>query len=330
MRARCTVFLPTLPEKPTKKDMKTLFERNPYRTQPDGTTKRMFPFHICIEGLEKKILCRDESDYDVFVKIISIATHRKQAILVIYTVVSNHMHCIILATDTGVADSVSNEIKKLYSMYLNKKYKDSKVLKRNNAKALFLDSDYYVRNAIAYVVRNALDNGVANVQDYKWTGFRAVFCRGEFPPGKNIRQVRSLKKDEKRLIMHSGDKLDDVGWMIDEENRLVPVSICDWRYVESAFYNDQSFFLRMIGGVNTPEMNNKLLIAPRTRRTDNELLLSVNEISQRWFGVDVQALSNEKKSRLLKYVNHSYKTTPAQLARTFEIDNDVVVRMLGH
>ncbi|MBO7585461.1 MAG: hypothetical protein J6T09_07310, partial [Bacteroidales bacterium] len=90
-----------------------------------------------------------------------------------------------------------------------------------------------------------------------------------------------------------GDKLDDVGWMIDEENRLVPVSICDWQYVESAFGNDQSFFLRMIGGVNTPEMNNKLLIAPRTRRTDNELLLSVNEISRRWFGVDVQALSNE-------------------------------------
>lgn len=290
----------------------------------------MFPFHICIEGLEKKILCRDDSDYDVFVKVISIATHRKHAILVIYTVVSNHIHCIILATDTGVADSVSNEIKKLYSMYFNKKYKDSKVLKRNNAKALYLDSDYYVRNAIAYVVRNALDNGAVSVQDYRWTGFRAVFCRGECPLDKHIRQVRTLKKDERRLIMHSGDKLDDTGWLIDGENRLVPVSICDWRYVESAFHNDQSFFLRMIGGVNTSEMNNKLLIAPRTRRTDNELLLSVNEISRKWFGVDVQALSNEKKSRLLKYVNHSYKTTPAQLARTFEIENDVVVRMLGH
>ena len=273
--------------------MKFYFERNPYKVLPDGVARRVFPFHICIEGLESRILCRDDSDYDIFVKVICLCAHRKNTILVMYTVVSNHVHCVVLAENQVVADSFANEMKKLYSMYFKNKYDCSAVLRRNDAKAIFLDSDYYVRNAIAYVIRNALDNGATNIQDYRWTGFRAVFSRGEFPPGKNIRQVRSLKKDEKRLIMHSGDKLDDVGWMIDEENRLVPVSICDWQYVESAFGNDQSFFLRMIGGVNTPEMNNKLLIAPRTRRTDNELLLSVNEISRRWFGVDVQALSNE-------------------------------------
>ncbi len=309
--------------------MKNYFDRNPYRQLPDGRMMRFFPFHICIEGLESKVLCRDDSDYDAFVKIICLAAHRKGTVLVIYTVVSNHMHCLILASDIDAADSCVDEIKKLYSMYFSRKYQEFKVLKRNDAKAIFLDSDYYVRNAIAYIIRNALDNGAKNVQDYKWTGFKAAFCNGRCSSGKQVRPVSALTKNERRTIFHTGDKLDDVGWLIDDEGRLEPVSVCDWQYVESAFGNDQGFFLRLIGGVNTPEMNNKLLIAPRTRRTDNELLLSINEISQRWFGVDVQELSNERKSRLLKYVNHSYKTTPAQLARTFEIESDVVVRMLG-
>lgn len=309
--------------------MKFYFERNPYKVLPDGVARRVFPFHICIEGLESRILCRDDSDYDIFVKVICLCAHRKNTILVMYTVVSNHVHCVVLAENQVVADSFANEMKKLYSMYFKNKYDCSAVLRRNDAKAIFLDSDYYVRNAIAYVIRNALDNGATNIQDYRWTGFSAVFCTEKVVSRETVQQVRFLPRRKVRQLFHTGDKLDDVGWLIDDEGRLEPVSVCDWQYVESAFGNDQRFFLRMIGGVNTPEMNNKLLIAPRTRRTDNELLLSVNEISQRWFGVDVQALTNEKKSRLLKYVNHSYKTTPAQLARTFEIETDVVVRMLG-
>lgn len=309
--------------------MKNYFERNPYRQLSDGRMTRVFPFHICIEGLESKVLCRDDSDYDAFVKIICLAVHRKDAVLVIYTVVSNHMHCLILATDIGVANSCADEIKKLYSMYFNRKYNEFKVLKRNDAKAIFLDSDYYVRNVIAYVIRNALDNGAGNVQDYKWTGFKAAFCNGKYSLGKRVRLVRSLTKNERRFLFHTGDKLDDVGWLIDDEGRLEPASICDWRYIESAFNNNQGFFLRLIGGVNTSEMNNKLLVAPRSRRTDNELLLSVNEIAQRWFSANVNELPVEKKARLLIYVYRSFKTTPAQLARILEIKSDTVRQLLG-
>ena len=309
--------------------MKNVFDRNPYMKLSDGTTKRFFPFHICIEGLESKLLCREDSDYDVFVKIICVAAHRKEVSLVVYTIVSNHMHCVILATDIEVANSFVDETKKLYSMYFNRKYNQSKVLKRNDAKALFLDSDYYVRNAIAYVVRNALDNGAKNVQDYRWTGFKAAFCNGKSPSDKCLRKVCTLTKTERRLIMHTGDKLDDVGWLIDEAGELEPVSICDWHYIESAFNNEQSFFLRLIGGVNTSEMNNKLLVAPRRMRTDNELLVSVNEISQRWFTANVNVLSVEKKARLLLYIYHSFKTTSSQLARVFELREETVKQLLG-
>ena len=312
-----------------KRDMERWFDKNPVRELPDGNVTKVYPFHVSLEGLESKVLCREEADYDIFVKVLCLCARRKNTILVIYTVVSNHAHCIILSRDQSGANSFVDDVKKVYSMYFSKKYHDTHVLKRNDAKAIYLDSDHYVRNAIAYVVRNALDNGAMSVQEYKWTAFRAAFCGGKVSALGKVRKVAGLSRREVRVIMHTGDNLDNVSWIVNDKNELEPVSFCDWQYIEGAFRNDQGFFLRLIGGVNTAEMDSKLVSAPRVMRTDAELLLSVNEISQRWFSAGVHDLSIEKKARLLMYVSHSFKSTPSQLARIFELKTEIVSQWLG-
>ena len=127
------------------------FEKNPYRELPDGTISKVYPFHVSLEGLETKILCREESDYDAFVKIICVCAFRTSVILLIYAVVSNHAHCAILAPDQSAADAFAAEVKRMYSMYFSRKYSDRSVLKGVDASAVYLYSDYYLRNAIAYV-----------------------------------------------------------------------------------------------------------------------------------------------------------------------------------
>ena len=309
--------------------MKRSFERNPLRELPDGTINKVYPFHVSLEGLETKVLCRDDSDYDAFVKYICICARRRNVILVIYAVVSNHAHCVILAAGQDDADAFAEDIKKMFSMYFSKKYSDNSVMKGTDAKAIWLDSDYYLRNAVAYVVRNAMDNGATSIQEYKWTGFRALFCEGKPPKGIVTRQVKNLTKRETRSLMRTGDKLDEVRWLLNEDNELEPVSICDWRYVEAAFLGEQSFFMRLVGGVNAGEMSTKLVDAPRKKRTDAELFLSVNEIAQRWFMTDVHGLSIEKKSRLLIYVSHTFRSDSSQLARIFELSRESVLSILG-
>ncbi|MBR3743479.1 MAG: hypothetical protein IKN31_00020 [Bacteroidales bacterium] len=309
--------------------MKRCFERNPYRELPDGTITRVYPFHVSLQGLEARILCREDSDYDAFVKFLCLSARRRNVILVIYAVVSNHSHCVILADSQNRADAFGEEVKRMFSMYFSKKYGDRSVMQRTDVKAIWLDSDYYLRNAIAYVVRNAMDNGARSIQNYKWTGFRAMFCDGRLPAGSAVRSVAKLSKRDMRRIMHTGDRLYDVRWMINADDELEPVSICDWKYVQDAFLEEQSFFMRLVGGVNTGEMSIKLVDAPRAKRTDGDLLISVNEISQRWFKTEVHNLTLEKKARLLQYIHHCFKTDPSQLARTFEIGRETVVNTLG-
>lgn len=311
-------------------DMMRRFERNPFRELPDGTIARVYPFHVSLEGLESKVLCRENSDYDAFVKIICICARRKNVILIIYAVVSNHAHCVILAADQAAADSFAQEVKRMYPMYYSRKYSDTSVMRGVDVSAIWLDTDAYLRNAIAYVVRNAVDNGASSVQDYPWTGFRGMFCGGTASRSSARTKVCALTKRERRRIMHTDDDLRDVTWLLDSDLRLEPVSICDWRYVEEAFNNEQSFFLRLIGAVNTAQMQNSLIDSPRIRMADGKLIRVVDDVSERWFKKSVRELPDDKKARILLYVCHTHRTNVAQLARVFELSREEVERMLGY
>ena len=298
------------------------------RVLPDGTVGNVQPFHICLEGLEKAVLCRDEKDYDAFVKIICIAARRKNVIVVIYVVVSNHSHATILALSQADADAYGEVVKKMASMWVSGRYGERKILRRNDMKALYLDSDRYVRNTLAYVPRNALDNG-CNVNEYRWSGYRAMF-RGNVPPGfpGPVRKVGEMSRREHRAIFHTGDDLSGVPWLVDADGCLIPESFCDTAYLEQAFNFDQAFFIRIIGTVNVAEMRQRLVDGPRTLLTDGEVLKDAAAEARRMFGTDLSDLSLLQKTRLIPIFNRTRKTTIRQLARVFGLDRETVQAIL--
>lgn len=280
-----------------------------------------------MEGLERTILCRDGEDYDAMVKILCVSARRKNVVLVIYAVVSNHCHAVVLARYQQDADDYGGEVKRMAAMWFSRKYGESGVLKGTDVKAICLDSDWYVRSALAYVPRNALDNG-CNVNEYPWSGYQAMFSQ-DVSKRVNVRPVSSLHRDEMRRIMHTADKLKDVPWLLDGSGRLIPSSICDSAYLEQAFGNDQSFFLRTIGSLNPAEMNQKLIDNPRKRLTDSEFYKHTAAVSLRWFKAELSRLSLEQKARLIPYISRTMKTSVPQLARTFGLNRDVIRKMLG-
>lgn len=280
-----------------------------------------------MEGLERTILCRDGEDYDAMVKILCVSARRKNVVLVIYAVVSNHCHAVVLARYQQDADDYGGEVKRMTAMWFSRKYGESGVLKGTDVKAICLDSDWYVRSALAYVPRNALDNG-CNVNEYPWSGYRAMFSQ-DVSKRVNVRPVSSLHRDEMRRIMHTADKLKDVPWLLDDSGRLIPSSICDSAYLEQAFGNDQSFFLRTIGSLNPAEMNQKLIDNPRKRLTDSEFYKHTAAVSLRWFKAELSRLSLEQKARLIPYISRTMKTSVPQLARTFGLNRDMIRKMLG-
>ena len=296
------------------------------RVLPDGTIRNVQPFHVSLEGMETAVLCRDDQDYDAFVKIICVAARRKNVIVIIYTVVSNHSHSGVLAVCQKDAEDFGEEVKRIGSMWLSKRYGDRGIMQNVDVKALPLDSEWYLRNALAYIPRNALDNG-CNVNEYPWSGYRAMFRKEPLQTGL-FRRVAEMTQRERRAILHTADCLDDVPWLVDADGALVPESFCDYAYLEQAFNHDQVYFIRTIGSLNGAEMKQKLIDAPRTMMKDSDFYQEMEGMANRWFQTGLASLSLEQKIRLIPYVKRTRKTSIPQLARVFGLKRDQVEAIL--
>lgn len=295
------------------------------RKLPSGETKNVQPFHISMKGLKKAILCRDDEDYGVMVKYIAVCAHRKNVIIIIYGVVSNHCHVAVLAATFQEACSFADELKRCYSQWIQIKYREKHLLRDTDVQALYLDNDWYVRNALAYIPRNALDNGCP-VDEYRWSGYRAMFRDTNRPP-KGLPVCQFTRREQDR-IMHTREPLKDVSWLIDPDGDLIPESFCDVGYLEQVFNHDQAFWLKTIGALNAAEMEEKLVNAPRRMLRDTEFWKEVADIAQRWFSQDLSTLTQEKKKRLLPYIWHTHKTSVNQLSRVFGMEREEVSHVI--
>ena len=312
-----------LPEALTLAKPRTM-DRSVVRKLPDGSTRSVDPYHVCLKGLETAVLCRDEEDYDVMVKVLAVCAWRNNVIIITYSAVSNHTHTAALAVKWKDAQAFGEDCKKVYSMYFQRKYGEEGILRRVKVKALWLDNPFHLRNTLAYIPRNALDNG-GDIADYPWSGHKAMF-RSVPPVGM---PVSTLTKRERRKFLHTDEKLKGVPWLLDGKGQIIPQSICDHAYLEQVFNGDPAYYLKTIGGVNVAEMRYLLEEKPYVMQPDSEFYKMVNETSLRWFSTDLSALSLERKLRIIPYIYRTAKTTIAQLARIFGLDQTRIASIVG-
>ena len=301
------------------------FQRIVTRKLPDGSVAKVFPFHISLEGLEKNLLCREEEDYNVVEKLLFVSAWETNCLIVIHIIMSNHGHVCVLAPTLEHAYQLSETLKKRSSMFIADKYNEHKVLARTSACIQLLDSDWYVRNTLAYIPRNAKDTS-QRIEDYPWSGYRAMFAGGKSAAA--VRMVSKLTRRDREALFHTHANLERVPWMLDRNDRLVPVSCCDYVYLESAFLQDQTFFLKTIGTVNPAEMEQKLILNLKDRQTDSAFILTVNDLSGRWFQKTPAELTLEQKTRLIPYLYRCYRTTVPQLARCLQESPETIERII--
>ena len=291
----------------------------------DGSIGKLSPFHISLEGMESVLLCRDDEDYDHLQTSFYLCSWKMDCRVISEIAMSNHGHVAILATGMETARRVGEMIKKRHSQYLSWKYSEKGILNRSDVCVKHLDSDWYVRNALAYIPRNALDAGV-RVEDYRWSSYRGMFVAGRCPSG--VRRVADLSRRERELFFRTHADLNSVPWVLDMEGHIEPASACDWRYLECAFDNDQAFFLKMIGSVNVAEMQQKLQMNKRVRHTDAEMLAIIANLAEKFYHRSIPDLTPDMKARLLPYLYRGYRTSVPQLARCLQMPREVVAGLI--
>lgn len=301
------------------------FQRTPTRQLPDGSISKVYPFHISLEGMESNLLCRDEEDYDHLEKSFYLSAWKNNCLVVMEIAMSNHGHSCVLAPNMTAALRTGEMVKKRQSQHLSWKYGEKSLLSRSRVDVRYLDSDWYVRNVLAYIPRNAEDAN-CRIEDYRWSSYRGMFVQGRSEA--SVRRASSLSMRETRALFRTHDDLSAVPWLLNMEGGIEPASACDWEYLESAFNHEQAFFLKSIGSVNKAEMVQQLTLNGRVRHTDTEMLAILVNLADKWFHKSVVELTPEMKARLLPYVYRCYKTTIPQLARCLQLPKETVSTLI--
>lgn len=299
------------------------------KTLPDGNFATVYPFHVTTEGLEDRVICITDTDLRTAFNLIPICAHRANVIVVAAIVLNTHMHTFILARNYEDAWQFIVEYKMSLSKCITNSYGKGKhinIYKNVNSKPILLEDNYHVRNTICYIFKNALDVG-ATVDGYKWSSFKSIFTKGGMPPGAH--SVSLMRYREVRVQFRTDSIPKGVPWKVCLDGMIAPSSFCDWKYAEEAFMGDMDFFLKVLGNVDSRQMDVQMVVNPQKRLSLEELMKVIDSKSRDKYKKDAAELTYEQKIPLVKKVFYSTKSSVPQLARCFGIRKDRLAEILN-
>ena len=284
-------------------------------------------YHVCTDGQECPVIMRDEDDYRIAHNYIAICGWIIGIDILAYCIMSNHIHVAIICGNRTLAEQFIRLFKQLYSTYLRNKYEMEGTLHRIKESITIINDIYYLRNCIAYILRNAICAKVCKrIEDYKWSSHACYFNRND----SKDRLISSLGIRERRKILKTRYNLNNCHLSIDEENKISTKSFVRYEIVEKAYLNSGRFFLYFLGTCNDVKLEYEMACKPLLKVNDTELTGVADRLAQTKFcGKSISELSIQNKCSLIKHLFFNNKTSIPQLSRVLGVPRSLVSRILS-
>lgn len=283
-------------------------------------------YHVCTKGLESKLLFYDDNDYQKAVNVLAIVSWVTNVNIFAYCFMTNHLHILIGAKDRDAAECFMIMFKKDYSQYYARRYRADRIMKRVVVTVKEMCDIPYVRNCVAYVLRNPVDGGLVKAAEkYEWSSIGCYFsgepCRSQQLSCMSIRQIKSIIGTH-RDIRDSKMRVDDKG--------IVPKSFVDYRLVENLFQNSSAYFWSQILKVDSAQMEYDLAVGADMRYNDYEMIARISDIAGKWFGKPtVSELSIRDRCKIAGYMYRRLNSGIPQISRLLGIERRLVKELLG-
>ena len=125
-------------------------------------------------GNRKQPIFVDNVDRTRFLMILAIALVKFGAECFAYCLMGNHFHLVVHTPRANIAD-VMHHIDGLYAQYVNWRHHTTGHLWDGPYKGIVIDDTAYLRDAIAYVLRNPVAAGlVTDAAHWPWSSYNAT------------------------------------------------------------------------------------------------------------------------------------------------------------
>ena len=161
-----------------------------------------------VRGNRKERIFHDDVDRRRFLKIVAAALEKFGAECYVQCLMDNHVHKVIHTPRANISE-VMQHIDGLYTQYSNWRHHTTGHVLEGRYTGIVIDDTCYLRNAIAYVLRNPVEAGlVGDAGDWPWSSYRAAMGNGLAPVRNNdlasvavSRQIPSMSHDGYSMSM---------------------------------------------------------------------------------------------------------------------------------
>lgn len=151
-------------------------------------------YHITTRGNRKSDVFKDEQDFRVYLKIVSLAIaafHETPYQLISYCLMNNHVH-LLVETSTQELGPLMKKINMNYAIYFNKKYQYVGYLNQDRFHADLIEDAFHLLTVSRYIHLNPVEAGIVKrPEEYPYSNYRAFI---------DMRKCRLTHKE--RVLSH--------------------------------------------------------------------------------------------------------------------------------
>ena len=285
-------------------------------------------YHVCTNGQETPTIIMDKEDFKVAHNYLALAGWKTGIEILAFVIMSNHVHIIIICKDRNQAVRYIRSFKKLYSMYLSRKYDMSEALRGIEDSISLIDSISYFRNCVAYILRNALCARICKrIEDYPWSSYPCYF---NMLAHEDAGSISDLGIRERRMVLKTRMDLSECPYLVNSEGMIEAKSFVRYDIVEKAFVNSGKFFLASLGTCNDAKMEYEMTCKPLVRVNDKELAEVIEALTEKRFeGKKISGLTQSQKCSIIKNIYFNNKTTIPQLSRILGLPKGLIKHILS-
>lgn len=269
---------------------------------------------------------RDNEDYVTginYLAVCQIALNQitpnqitpKKIEIIAFCLMSNHLH-IVAKGENAILKKFIISFKRRYSMWLARKYNEHKILHRTAFTIKEIDSTEYLKQVIAYVLRNPIAAGI-NVSpfQYKWSSASCYFRQKDIG---NKKDQTGLSGNRIRRIFKTRTLIIDGINIIDGEMADL-MSFVKFTEVEAIFKTSRALMYFMSKD-NDNEIELEINTLKKVSYNDSTVINAIRQICEKKFQTSqINALGIHEKCSLVKYMKKNFNSSPKQIARILSL-----------
>ncbi|MCM1501783.1 MAG: hypothetical protein NC115_03845 [Bacteroidales bacterium] len=286
-------------------------------------------FHITAKGLESELLFHDKEDFHKIINISAICAFDCNVSIVAYAHMSNHSHYVVFCETLNEAGRFMNRSKRMYSQFCRQKRGSRNLQRRTNTTIKPIETFQYLRNCIAYVLRNPVEAKIVRYADqYEWSSYKCYF-KDYVTALRNYEPIQNYKKREIKYILGTHTDLKDSKLMIDKDGNIAPESFVASSMAESLFNNSSESLIRQILKINYYSIEFELTYNGTPGNNDIDLIAVAQRLANDWFKKELNCLSFKERIKLIGVLYKREHASQSQISRILNLPQKLIKRIIS-